>query len=102
MAAVRVTVGAVSRPPGGADDVNVTLDPLGLPIDRLHHQLGFAPEAPVLDRGDGTPDCDPGLGLAVQAATFEFLPTGCVATHSCDAISAEIVAAQPIVAETVQ
>jgi hypothetical protein len=100
--AVRVIVGAVSGPPGGADDVSVALDPLGLPIDRLHHQLGFEPEAAVVDRGDGTPDCDPGLGVGVQAASFEFLPAGCVATHSCDAISAEIVAAQPIVAETVQ
>jgi hypothetical protein len=95
---VAVAIAHVSGPPGGLVEAGVTVDPLGLSVGELHHQLGFAPEAAVADRGDGTPDCAPAAERAVQSASFVFLPPGCAATQSCDRVRADLVFAEPLAA----
>ncbi len=95
--AIAVNVGSVRAVPGSSAQMEVTLDPLGLAVDSLHHEIGFAPEAAIADRGDGVPDCEP--GPLADSGGFRFLPDGCLQTATCDAIAADIGAQyNPIVA----
>lgn len=86
--AIMVQVGEARGAPGGSAQTTVTLDPLGLAVTGLHHRIGFAPEAPIADRGDGVPDCEP--GPAADSGGFRFLPDGCLQTDTCNAVAAEI------------
>ena len=95
--AIVVDVGPARGAPGSSAQTEITLDPLGLPVTGLHHEIGFAPEAAIADRGDGIPDCE--LGPLADSGGFHFLPNGCLQTATCNAIAADIEAqAHPIVA----
>lgn len=94
---IAVSIGDATGPPGGIANVEVTLDPIGLAVRDVRHELSFEPEAAVADRGDGTPDCESDH----EASTFAFVPSGCAATESCTGVRAEVVAAEPILAPAV-
>lgn len=96
-----VTIGNATGPPGGLAAVEVTLDPVGLAVASLRHEMAFAPEAAVAAREDATPDCEAGPGIVPESARFEFLPAGCTATAACSAVRAVLVAAEPITAPQV-
>ncbi|HSP99981.1 MAG TPA: hypothetical protein VL049_22385 [Candidatus Dormibacteraeota bacterium] len=84
----------VQGPSGGQAEVGVTINPLGLSLASVRHRLAFAAEAPVSDRGNGTPDCDPAPGLAT--GSFAFLPDGCASNGSCVAVRADLAFATPL------
>ena len=91
--AVIVTILDAVGPPGGRADLGVVLNPVGLAVSHLRHRLGFEPAAAVADRGDGTPDCS--TAGAGDAASFAFLPDGCVANGSCTQVLADVAFDEP-------
>jgi hypothetical protein len=82
--------GVGSVPPGDALSVSVVLRPYGLAVTELQHDMGFGRFAPVVDRGDGVPDCEPGPDLSVRSANFAFVPEGCAQTDSCTGVRASL------------
>jgi len=86
--ALIVAIPETEGAPAGFAEVGVILDPVGLEVSELHHRLGFEAAAAVADRGDGTPDCS--VAADFDTATFAFLPEGCVATHACTEVRADV------------
>ena len=93
---ILAAVGRNSGPPGSAVPVDVILQPLGLAVTALEHEMDFDPYAPVADRGGGRPDCAPGADLSVLSASFDFVPSGCAPAGTCTGVRAFLTTRLPI------
>jgi len=85
-----------NAPPGSMTPVYVTLRSYGVAVTALEHEIGFGPYAPIADRGDGVPDCEPGPELSQPSASFTFVPDGCTVTDSCTGVHAALTTRAPI------
>lgn len=86
--------------PGSVVPVEVFVRSDGLAVTGIEHDLAIGPYAPLVDRGDGVPDCEVGAGLDVTSASFAFKPPGCAATGTCTVVHASLATGAPIPADS--
>jgi hypothetical protein len=80
-------IGSVTVAAGAGADVPVSLPGISS-LGALRHELGFEFAAPIVANQAGGPDCT--LAVSDVTATFSFLPEGCRAGETCNAVRADL------------
>lgn len=94
---VLVQIGQANVAPGGVGTVDIVLNPLGLGVTALTHELRFERNAMVVANPDGTPDCAPATpDLPIDTSRFVFTPDGCTPGTDCTGVRAMLTASAPL------
>lgn len=81
-----VQVGSASGSPGEGVTIAVSLATAGRAIAALQNDVGFDPGTPIAAKANGRPDCRVNPEIDKSATSFTFLPAGCTAGLSCNAM----------------
>ncbi len=89
-------IDTVTVDPGASADVGIRLQSAG-EITSITIFIDFDPRAPVVDAGDGTPQCRLAEGIDADDTVFAYTPVGCTPGDDCRGVEIAVIdTLQPI------
>jgi hypothetical protein len=89
---VQLLLGHTVGAPGDTASFAATFHSAGVATTGIDHEIAFEPTAPIALADGGAPDCafDPSLDAIMVAASFRFVPAGCLPGDNCEAVAVSL------------
>ena len=92
-----IRAATVNAQPGTSTGFDVTLSSGGTEVAGSQNDIGFQPQARIVAKANGTPDCAVNGGIDKGAASFAFRPSGC-SGDACAGIRALVLSTDNVAA----